>query len=101
MSLKDRKVSVDLYNLLGVQRVADVVRHGRLRWFGHLEGKSGDDWVSACRKVEAEGVRCKGRNRMTWNKCVEGDMKVLGLYTEYRVQEYVEGLHIGKRLTLA
>ena len=28
---------VDLYCLLGVQSVADVVRHGRLRWFGHME----------------------------------------------------------------
>ena len=23
------------------------LRRGRLRWFGHLEPKSGDDWVSA------------------------------------------------------
>ena len=30
--VKDRKHSVDLYSLLGVQSVADVVRHGRLRW---------------------------------------------------------------------
>ena len=37
VSLKDRKRSVDLYSLLGVHSVADVVRRGRLRWFGHLE----------------------------------------------------------------
>ena len=35
--LKDRKHSVDLYSLLEVQSVAEVVRHGRLRWFGHVE----------------------------------------------------------------
>ena len=35
----------------GVRSVAEVVRHGRLRWFGHLERKSGDDLVSACRNV--------------------------------------------------
>ena len=35
--------------LTGVQNVAKVVRRGRLRWFGHVECKSGDDWVSACR----------------------------------------------------
>ena len=29
--LKDRKRSVDLYSLLGVQSVPDVVRHGSLR----------------------------------------------------------------------
>ena len=52
VSLKDRKLSVDLYSLLSIQNVADVVRHGRLRWFGHLERRSVNDWVSACRKVE-------------------------------------------------
>ena len=48
VSLKDRKRSVDC-SLLGVQSVVDVVRRGKLRWFGHLERKSVDDWVSACR----------------------------------------------------
>ena len=57
VSLKDRKRSVDLYSLLGVQSEAEVVRQGRLKWFGHVKRKSGDDWVSACRNVVA-GVRC-------------------------------------------
>jgi hypothetical protein len=71
VSRKDRKRSVDLYSLLGVQGVAEVVRHGRLRWFGHLEHKSVKDWVSACRNVEVAGVRCKGRKRKTWRQCVD------------------------------
>ena len=50
VSLGDRKRSMDMYSLLGVQSVAEVVRRGRLRWSGHVERKSGDDWVSACRK---------------------------------------------------
>ena len=65
VSLKDRKCSVDLYSLLGVQSVAGVVRQGRLRWFGHVERKNGDDWVLACRKVEVTRARCKGRKRKT------------------------------------
>ena len=56
MSLKDRKCSVDLYSLLSVQSVTEVVRRGRLRWFGHVERKSGDDWVLACRNVVVAGV---------------------------------------------
>ena len=55
VSLKDRKRSEDLCNLLGINCVADVVRHGRLRWFVHLERKSVDDWVSACRRLVVEG----------------------------------------------
>ena len=56
VSLKHRKYSVDLYSLLGVQSVANVVRRGRLRWFGHLERRSVDGWMSACRKVEVAGA---------------------------------------------
>ena len=70
-------------SLLGVHSVAEVVRQGRLRWFGHLECRSEDDWVSACRKVEVEGARCKGRKRKTWYECVEDDIKVLGLHPEW------------------
>ena len=85
VSLKDRKLSADLYSRLGVQSVADVVRRGRLRWFKHLERKSVDDWVSACTKMELAGVRRIGRNRKTWRECVEDDMKVLGLHSEWAV----------------
>ena len=53
--LKDRKRSVDLYCLLGVESVAEVVRRGRLKWFGHVERKNEDDWVSACRNVVVAG----------------------------------------------
>ena len=55
-----------------------MVRRGRLSWFGHLESRSVDDWVSAYRKVEVAGARCKGRKRKTWRECVHKDMKVLG-----------------------
>ena len=56
VSLKDRRRSEDLCNLFGINCVADVVRRVRLRWFGYLERKSVDDWVSACRGVVVEGM---------------------------------------------
>ena len=85
VSLKDRKRSEDLYNLLGIDCVADVVRRGRLRWFGHLERKSVNDWVSACRGLVVEGTRGRGRSRKTWEQCVRDDMKLLGLHPEWAV----------------
>ena len=45
MSLKARKEREVWYSLLGVQSLAEVVRHGRLKWFGHVERKSEDDWL--------------------------------------------------------
>ena len=81
----DRKRSVDLYSLLGVQSVDEVVRQGRLRWFGHVEREIGDDWVSACTNVVVAGVRCVGRGRKTWYECVKDDMTVFGLHPEWAV----------------
>ena len=77
VSLKDRKRSVDLYSLLGVESVA--------WWFGHVEHKNGDDWVSACRNVVVAGVRCASRGRKTWRECVKDDMDELGLHSEWVV----------------
>ena len=95
-----------MYSLLGVQSVADVVRHGRLRWLGHLERKGVDDWVSACMEkcVSGGGEMCGGRGRMTWEECVKDGMKLLGLQPEFmgNIQGCLEGLHTwGKRITLA
>ena len=70
VSVKDRKRSEDLCNLLGINCVADVVRRGRLKWSGHLERKSVDDWVSACRRSVVEGARGRSRSRNTWEQCV-------------------------------
>ena len=44
-----------------------------------------DDWVSACRNVELAGVRCRRRNKKTWNECVGDDMKVLGLHSGWAI----------------
>ena len=61
-----------------------MVRHGRLRWFGHLEHKGADDWLTACRNVVEAWVRCVGR-RMTWGECVKDEMKLLGLQPEWAI----------------
>ena len=66
---------------MGCPCVADVVRRGRLRWFGHLERKS----VYDCRRLVVEGVRVRGRSRKTWEQCVKDDMKLLGLHPEWAI----------------
>ena len=97
MSLKDSKRNVDLflfilYSLLGVQCVAEVVRRSRLRWFGHVEHKSGDEWVSACRNVVVAGVRRAGRGRKTWYECVEDDIRAVPDIRIYRISGRISGI---------
>ena len=50
VTLKDRKSSQELLDRLNFVDISDRVRRGRLRWFGHMECKSVDDWMSRCRE---------------------------------------------------
>ena len=56
-----------------------LVKRGRLRWFGHVERKGKEDWVSACRDMKVEGTKDRGRGRKTWMECIVSDMKSFGL----------------------
>ena len=57
----------------------EVMRQGRLGWFGHVQRMEVDDWVSACMNLEVVGSRGRGRPRMTWRARLDGVMKDMGL----------------------
>jgi hypothetical protein len=82
VSLRDRKASQELLDRLGIVGVEERVRRCRLRWFGHVERKSDDDWVSTCRRLIVEGQRGRGRGTKTWMECVVEDMERLKLRKE-------------------
>src|SRR5437867_2853846 len=82
VTLKDRRKSEELRRGLGIESVDSVVSRGMLRWFGHVERKEADDWVSKCRHLEVGGGVRKGGNRKTWMKCVKDDMRKRGLKKE-------------------
>ena len=75
VTLRNGKSSEEIRNRLGIVSVSDLMRHGRLRWFGHVERKDTDDWVSACRNMAVSGER----GRKTWKECVADDMRLLRL----------------------
>ena len=81
-SLRNKIKSEELRNRLGVESVSEIVRRGRLRWFGHVERKSDSDWVKSCEKLEVVGKVGRGRGKKTWLQCVNGDMKKLNLRVE-------------------
>src|SRR5258706_206111 len=57
VTLRDRKRSEELLSRLDIEGISEVVRRGRLRWYGHVERKDPTDWVSACRGLVVEGAR--------------------------------------------
>ena len=82
VSLKQRRLTDVLRKCLGIGSVSEVVRSGRLRWFGHVERKEKEDCVSACRTFEVCGKRGRGRGRKTWTQCVADDVREGGLNVE-------------------
>ena len=70
---------------LDIESVSDVIRRGSLRWFGHVEHKQPDDWVSACRHIVAESVKDRGHGRP--RECVEEDMAKLLVHMNVRYGE--------------
>src|SRR3989441_8001130 len=55
VTLKDRRMSEELKQGLGIESVDRVVSRGRLRWYRHVERQNVDDWVSKCRNLEVMG----------------------------------------------
>ena len=76
--MRDKVPTVELRRRLGFEGVAEVMIQGRLSWFGHVERKEVDDWVSTCRNLEVAGSRFRGRPRVTWRARLDGDMKDIG-----------------------
>ena len=80
--MRDKVPTVELRRRFGIEGVVEVMRRGRLNWFGHVERKEVDDWVTACRNLEVAGCRGRGMPKMTWRARLDGDMKVMGLRPE-------------------
>ena len=82
VSLRDRKTSAELRQKMGVEAIADVVRRGRLRWYGHVVRKEENDWVKKVMSFNVEGTRPSGRPKKTWQTTVLADMRILSINHE-------------------
>ena len=79
VSLRERKTCAELRQKMGVEAIVDVVRRGRLRWYGHVARKKENDWVKKVMSLNLEGTRPSGRPKKTWQATVSADMRTLGV----------------------
>ena len=77
--LSDRMRSEDLRKKLGLIEIDTILRRSRLRWFGHVQRRCGDDWIQRVRHFEVEGRRPAGRPRKTWQQTISEDLRTLRL----------------------
>ena len=81
VKLQDEVTSDSLLLKLGLLDIEEVVRRGRLQWFGHVERSDG--WINRVRSVEVEKSRKRpGRPKLTWEEVVKRDREDLGLVDE-------------------
>jgi hypothetical protein len=55
VTLRNGKLSEEPRNRVGIGSLSDIVRQGRLRWFGPVEHKDAYDCVLACRNMAVQG----------------------------------------------
>ena len=54
VSIKDRRTSEELRELVGVEHITTVIKSGRLRWYKHVMRKSDEDWVKKVWSIELD-----------------------------------------------
>src|ERR1043165_5048192 len=82
--------------------LCEIVRRGRVRWFGYGKRKEECDWVSACRNIKIAGSRGRGRPKKAWMECVDNDTSVLRLNREMtKDRDLWRGVIHGNRPTCA
>ena len=78
-TLKERISSEELRQRLDLEGVKDVIRRGRLRWYGHVMRKQDEDWVKKCISMEVDGKKPRGRPKLTRMDTVKSDMNRMDL----------------------
>ena len=66
VSMKDRKTSEELRELVGVEPITTVIKSRRLRWYEHVMRKSDEDWVKKRMEYRVESRTPVGRPARTW-----------------------------------
>jgi len=65
VKVKDKVLSKELRERLGLDDMISVLQQNKLRWYGHVLRKEYNEWVKKCLEYEVEGARLRGRPKRT------------------------------------
>ena len=77
VTMRDRYPCEELQAWVGIKTIVDVMRERRLRWFGHIERREDNSWLTKVQNLAVDGGR--GRPRKTWEHVIMEDLRVKGL----------------------
>ena len=74
--ITDRTPMSELRLRLGIPSLVDILRRGRLRWFGHVKRLEESQWQKRMLSYEVDG-KYIGRPKKRWRDNINADMKAL------------------------
>ena len=77
--LSDRIPTGVFRDELEVGPIINKLREGRLRWFGHVRRRDQAAPLRRAESIKVDGVRRRGRPKMSWEARLAKDLKELGL----------------------
>ena len=79
VKLVDRILIMDLLKRFNLQPIKNIMQQRRLRWYGHIERMSEENWVNRCRSLVVNRKRERGRPRKTCEQVIANDLRTLNL----------------------
>ena len=75
---QDRKSSIEVREMCGVEDLSVQVRQRKLRWFGHIRRAEGS-LLNEVEEVRIAGRQPVGRPKNKWKACLTEDMNTWGI----------------------
>ena len=69
----------DIRRILHITPIDEVMRGGRLRWFGHVQRRDADNVTRRVMELAIPGARRRGWPKKTWHHQIKDDMTAVGV----------------------
>ena len=69
----------DEIRILHLSPIDEVMRSGRLRWFGHVRRRGATNVTRRVMELAIPGTRRRGRPKKTWHQQMKEDMAGVGV----------------------
>ena len=79
VSRRDHMRNEEIRRILHISPIDEVMRCGRLRWFGHVQRRDADNVTRTVMNLAIPGTRRRGRPKKTWNQHLKDDMTAVGV----------------------
>ena len=76
---RDHMRNEEIRRILHLSPIDEVMRSGRLRWFGHVQRRDATNVTRRVMEMAIPGTRRRGRPKKTWHQQMKEDMAGVGV----------------------